>query len=933
MEYAGEHTGIGLTGHILIILSFVFAGLSAVSYFISTKQPQAQKWLKQARLYFWGHVSTSLSFIIIIFFLLVNHYYEFEYIWEHSSEDMSFRYLLVCFWGGQEGSFMLWIFWHLVLGSIMLFTSKKFEPYVMSVFCLVQFFLLSMLLGVYIGDFKIGSSPFALRREADEAFGPLWNLIPDYMSFDDNFKQGNGLNPLLRNYWMTIHPPTLFLGFALTLIPFCYAIAGLWTKQIIEWIKPALPWTFAGIMVLGAGILMGGAWAYESLSFGGFWAWDPVENASFVPWIIMVGAAHLMLLNRTKNNSIYTTFIFTLFTFIFILVSTFLTRSGILGDTSVHSFTGNDMMGQLLLILGFFTWLSLHMLMFNQKMKFWLSTLFIGFVLSAMFLDIETIFYQVDGFTLGLRSILFGLIILTLILFLVAGYNKSFPKPEVSEENMSSRDFWMFIAALVLCLSAFHIIYNTSLPAFNKVFGTTHTIPQDERNEFYNRYQSIFAIVIALIMGFTQYLKYKKTDLSQLRKDLLISAGLSLVLGGLMIPMIKLQGYFLTNTLLLFSSVFAIVANIDFGARILKGKIKKAGSSIAHVGFGLILLGSLLSQAGQQTISRNYKGYVLDFLSKDRSMSNEEDVQLFKGEVTSMGNYFVVYKDKNFDKEENHLYYNIDYLAQLPLQYKRGDRVRFNFEVFECNADHTAQNRFTDEMNYWKPIEAKSSEEFFSYPTWESHKPGEKLFTLTPFVQLNPKQTVAEPGTKHFFSYDVFTHIKYADLQPTDNNGKMQGFKMTGKIGDTLWTAGYKILLENASGTGNDSLKQFGAKLKLKVLHVLDRLAAYPFYVHPEYVVDSTGKLLRNDKAEIKPLGLEFKITNISANDPAKNANNPSQNGTFELEFVTPEYIVLHARMFPWINILWIGCIVMCIGTTIAIINRIQLNRNAKNTI
>src|SRR5207253_3850190 len=115
---------------------------------------------------------------------------------------------------------------------------------------------------------------------------------------------------------MTIHPPTLFLGFALTVVPFAYAIAGLWKKKYNEWIKPALPWAFLGVMILGTGVLMGGAWAYEALSFGGFWAWDPVENASLVPWLTFVGAAHLMLIFKNRQHSIVSTYIFTIVTFL-----------------------------------------------------------------------------------------------------------------------------------------------------------------------------------------------------------------------------------------------------------------------------------------------------------------------------------------------------------------------------------------------------------------------------------------------------------------------------------------------------------------------------------------------------------------------------------------------------------------------------------------
>ena len=152
-----------------------------------------------------------------------------------------------------------------------------------------------MIIGIYIADIKIGTSPFVLVRNLDENIGLPWTQMENYLQIVPQFMDGRGLNPLLQNYWMVIHPPVLFLGFALTMIPFCYAISALWKKEYSKWVNQALPWTYAGIMVLGTGILMGGAWAYEALSFGGFWAWDPVENASILPWILLVAGMHTLL--------------------------------------------------------------------------------------------------------------------------------------------------------------------------------------------------------------------------------------------------------------------------------------------------------------------------------------------------------------------------------------------------------------------------------------------------------------------------------------------------------------------------------------------------------------------------------------------------------------------------------------------------------------
>lgn len=921
MTYTGEHSFIGQLGHSFVILSFIFALIAAASYFMYARNPEKTNYRKSARLAFFAHVASSLVFILLIFYMLLNHYYEFEYIWEQSSEDMSFRYLLVCFWGGQQGSFMLWIFWHLVLGSILVFTSKKFEAHVMTIFALVQVFLVSMLLGVYLGEWKIGTSPFALRREVNTAMGPLWNLIPDYFIFDENLQIGKGLNPLLRNYWMTIHPPTLFLGFALTLVPFAYAIAGLWTKKLQEWIKPALPWTFFGIMVLGGGILMGGRWAYESLSFGGFWAWDPVENASLVPWIILVGAGHLMLINRHQQHSLFSTFLLTAFSFILVLLSTFLTRSGILGDSSVHSFTGEDMLGQLLLYMMFFVWLTIHLLLFNSR----LQKIF-GFV-SALILIIPFV-ANTDGvmFSLGetevkLKAILFLTGAISIIAFLAIGYSSSFPKAKDQEEAFSAREFWMFLASILLILSAFHIIYNTCQPAINMIFGSESVIAQDERNQFYNMFQVPFAMIIAFIMAFAQFLKYRKTEPKKFFSSIAISFTLALILSLVLNKYFGMYDY-LPNAFLFFAAIFSVFSNLDFYARIMRGNFNHLGSSLAHAGFGLLLVGALVSQAKQEVISKNYKGYYLDFLDKDGGIKNQEDVQLFKGELTSMGDYFVVFKEKRVEKD--HLYFDIDYLAQDELHYKKGDRVRFNFAIFECNADHTALNTFAEESNFWKPIDVTSSDEFYSYPLWESHLPGKTLFTLHPFVQLNKMSNVAEPGTMNYWTFDVFTHIKYADLSPI-SNGKMQSFKLQGSLGDTLWTAGYKIILADA-GRVNDSASSnaIGARLHLKLLNILDSEGKYPIDAYPTYFIDSTGNV-SNPVHNVKKHGLEIKLTNIVPGN-AENKN----KGAFEFEFVTPEYIVLHARIFPYITLLWWGCIIMCLGTTFAVIQRIRMNKNAK---
>ena len=221
--------------------------------------------------------------------------------------------------------------WHAVLGLVLMRTAKKWEAPVLTVVSVVQASLATMILGLYIFDVKIGTNPFLLTRQFFQD-APIFN-DPNYLS-NSRLQDGTGLNQLLQNYWMVIHPPVLFLGFASTLVPFAFAIGGLWKRDYTSWTKAAVPWTLFSAAILGLGIMMGAAWAYESLTFGGFWAWDPVENASLVPWLIMVAGLHTLVIYNSTGHSLRATYFFFLLSFILILYSTYLTRSGDLHDTS-----------------------------------------------------------------------------------------------------------------------------------------------------------------------------------------------------------------------------------------------------------------------------------------------------------------------------------------------------------------------------------------------------------------------------------------------------------------------------------------------------------------------------------------------------------------------------------------------------------------------
>ncbi|MBI4947934.1 MAG: cytochrome c biogenesis protein CcsA [Bacteroidetes bacterium] len=823
MQYIGEHLWAGQLGNCFVILSFVAALLAALSYFSATSSPlpegngQGKGWIKIARLSFLIHVFSVFGMVGTLFIMLSGHYFEYEYIWHHSSKAMPMQYIASCFWEGQEGSFLLWIFWNAVLGIFLMKklsssplgeAEVRWESPVMAVISLVQVFLCSMILGVYVLDYRIGSNPFTiLLREFPDFKHLPFVQQPDYLSKLD----GKGLNPLLQNYWMVIHPPTLFLGFALTVVPFAFAIAGLWKKKYSEWQRPALPWTFLGIMILGTGILMGGAWAYEALSFGGFWAWDPVENASLVPWLVLVGAGHVMMIYKNKGQSLFATFFLSLISFILVLYATFLTRSGILGDSSVHAFTDLGMSGQLLVYLLFFVALAIVMLAINFK--------------------------KLPG--------------------------------QAQEDSIWSREFWMFIGALILLISAFQITLTTSIPLINKIFGS-HLAPPAEGKAFnhYHQWQIPFAILILTLLSCTQFLKYKNSNPKEFRKNIVIPLGISLVLAILISFSFKWfsEGRTVFYALLLFTCIFAVFANITYIVKILKGKLDHAGASIAHIGFGMVLMGAMISTSRSEKISVNQKGDVSIF---GKEYSNQENILLQQNDTVRMDDYFITYNGKR--KAGVDIFYDVEYLKK--------------------NADGSLS----------------------------------ETFTLSPRIQLNQRMgNVPEPDTKHYLTKDIYTHITYADLEHAGEQLQQSGageykepHNNTLAVGDTFFSANSIIVLEKLN-TSIDKEKlgiqkaQIAVGAKLKVLDVSGKMFdAMPVY----YITDSMPNTV---ESKVEELGLKFSFWQV----------NPSTGkidiSVSEKTAGKKDFIVMKAIVFPYINVLWMGCIIMVIGTVMAIRRRLR---------
>jgi cytochrome c-type biogenesis protein CcmF len=309
-----------LLGYLLLVLALL-SGLFSAFHFLKG----GDAYPKTAR------IAKSLYYLLVffisavtfyLFYLFLSHRFEFSYVYAYSSTDLPFFYLLSSFWAGQEGTFLLWLFFGAWLGVFLLKKGDEYESHTMFFYLLVQIFLLILLLK---------KSPFEL----------VPGFTPD---------EGRGLNPLLQDFWMVIHPPLIFVGYAALAIPFSYALAALFKNNYKSWLKLALPWTCFGALFLGAGIFVGGYWAYKVLGWGGYWGWDPVENASLIPWIFVLVFLHGMIIQKTDGALRKTNLFLAILIFLLVLYGTFLTRSGVLADFSVHSFT--DLGINLYLIIG-----------------------------------------------------------------------------------------------------------------------------------------------------------------------------------------------------------------------------------------------------------------------------------------------------------------------------------------------------------------------------------------------------------------------------------------------------------------------------------------------------------------------------------------------------------------------------------------------------
>lgn len=926
MEYIGEHLLPGKFGHFFVVLSFVAALLSTFAYFLATQRRQTEQsegWRNLGRFGFLLHGIAVAGIIGSLFYILTGKMYEYQYAWANISDDLPTRYVFSAFWKEQQGSFLLWSFWHIALGIVLILRGGKWETPVLTVIALAETVIASMILGLYFGDFRLGASPFDLLRDTMDA--PIFAQA-DYLGKI----KGNGLNPLLQNYWMTIHPPTLFLGFASTVVPFGFAIAGLWLREHREWLKPALKWALFSGAILGTGILMGGAWAYEALSFAGYWAWDPVENTSLVPWLVMVAGIHTNLVARSTGYSIRSTYGFYLLSFILVLYSTYLTRSGILGDTSAHAFTEMGLGFQLVLFIVAFSVLSLVL---------WLKRY---------------------------REV-----------------------PDVKgEESATSREFWMFIGSLVLLFSALLITGATSLPVVNKMFGTDWTLK--DPIEHHNRYQLWIAVFIGLLTAIGQFMRYQERNWASWVKKFALHMGISAagagVLSVLNAQWIDVRAWQLYT--LLFAAMFTVVANADYLFSVMRGNIKLAGSAVSHFGFGVLILGIMSTGLGKTWISSNsfamdglIEGMGMDGINKNVILMKEapmpikgfEAVYLRDTIVRQTRSFVVQFKrlDRNgnptgeaftlmpnvmYDRQFSKVvannpstkhYWDRDIFTLVPAlpkaesdpEYAKQQEDSLKYEQYTAAAGDTI---FT--KKHYLVVEGLTKQP--AHPDYQPEK-GDLAFGLKCRVYSldDPKSYSAEPMFYLRMGKGAFT------LPATVNQLKMkirlgeaameQIFKLENdlkytafpvKKGGDFTFQGYKIHLvapetdvKHPGYVPEEGDIAVGAHLEVTAPDGRTATAT------PVYLIRNNQPFSLKD--ETPQFGLHFRFEKIDPKEGVMSigvAQASPEMSKIPVEIAEnvsrSDYIVLEAIVFPGINLVWVGSIVMLLGLALSLWKRLGSN-------
>src|SRR5438094_5894419 len=303
-------------GTFLLLATFVVCSYAAVVSVVGARR--ASRRLIESGIgafYLVAALMTVASAVILNAFLTND--YSIKYVQHYSDSVQPLFYKLTSYWGGLDGSILFWVFLLSRFGSAAVYLNRERQreliPYVVAVISIVQMFFLFLMV--------VHNNPFQTYLTETPA-------------------DGRGLNPLLQNFYMAIHPPTMYLGFVGLTIPYAFGMAALITGYLDDsWLRAVRRWMMFAWFFLSFGLTLGMIWAYEELGWGGYWGWDPVENAGLLPWFTATAFLHSVMVQERRSMLRVWNVTLVIVTFFLTIFGTFMTRSGVV--QSVHAF-GDD---------------------------------------------------------------------------------------------------------------------------------------------------------------------------------------------------------------------------------------------------------------------------------------------------------------------------------------------------------------------------------------------------------------------------------------------------------------------------------------------------------------------------------------------------------------------------------------------------------------
>jgi cytochrome c-type biogenesis protein CcmF len=519
------------------------------------------------------HLVTALMTLasVLILRAFVTNDFTIKYVSRYSDSVQPLFFKITSYWGGLDGSIMFWVFLLACFGSIAVHVNRdrhrELIPYVVAVICGVQMFFLFLMI--------IHKNPF-------DTF--LTQVPPD----------GEGLNPLLQNIYMVIHPPSLYTGFVGMTIPFAFGMAALITGHLDDaWLRAVRRWTMFAWIFLSFGLTLGMIWAYEELGWGGFWGWDPVENAGLLPWFTATAFFHSVMVQERRSMLRVWNVTLVIITFFLTIFATFMTRSGVV--QSVHAFGDDPQLAMM------FTIFMIVILIFS-----------------------------------------FGLVIYRLPLLRASN----------ELDSWASREAAFLVNNWILLFCAFFVLFATMFPTLSEsVTGERITVGPP----FFNRWMLPIGLVLLLLTGIGPLLAWRKTSLSNLRYQFLWptvagvvtaalvlasgvrvwSSGLCFVFSGFVLGTICQEFY-----------RGAVVRRRSTGTDLLTAAIglvgrsrRRYGGYIVHVGIVLMFLGFAgqgFKQSEQVLLKPGQQSTVGDYTVRMDALriTTDEQKQMVTGHVT-----------------------------------------------------------------------------------------------------------------------------------------------------------------------------------------------------------------------------------------------------------------------------------------------------------